>query len=151
MKPVAIAHGIVVGLMLVACGGSVAPASEQPGTTTKPDGGFAPAGQMVIEVNGQTFTAPITECSVDENNFFVQAKDQASNLALEARVFDAGAGWVVGASVTQNDISYIAASSTGPDPVISGRTLTATADFGQSTAELPVDVGQGTISATCPE
>lgn len=154
-------HSIVTGVALLAvalvgCGGANPPGAEQtaPGQSTPgqpapaPGGVAAPEGQIVIEVDGRTFSAPITECTVDANTFAALARDPATNLSLEARAFNLGAGWTVSASVTQDDLTYNAVSR-GVTPTIAGRSLNVTVDFARG-RDLPQDeVGPGQVSATC--
>lgn len=123
--------------------------TEAPDTDAQPGSGATAAeGEMIIEVDGRTFTGSVTECTIDENNFIVQARDESSGASMDARVFDAGAGWTVGATARQGDVSYAASSSDNVEPTIDGRTLTLTVDFGDANL---ADVGPGRISATCAE
>lgn len=144
----------LLALLLAACGGAGPAASPPPApdqSAPAPDGGaVAPEGQIVIQVDGRTFSAPITECRVEENNFLALARDPDANVSLEARASDIGAGWTVSASVTQNDLAFNAVSRTAT-PTITGRSLTVTVDFGRRGGDLPDgEVGPGQVSATCP-
>ena len=168
MRHLAASGTVLLATALIGCGGSgggpgssatvpdrtapfAASASPPAPVSSAASGGTAAAkGEMVLEVDGRTFTAPITQCHIDENNFIVAAKDPASGLAIEARVFNVGAGWTVSASVTEGSLAYTGVS-TDDEPAIDGRSLSVTLEFGRHTDELPVEVGSGHVSATCDD
>jgi hypothetical protein len=143
---------LALAVIVMACGDSANPSVAVPSigplasATTGEDGGSTTtAGELSVEVDGQTFTATAEpdSCTVTGDTFFIFARN--GDLVVTAQG-SADAGSV---SVMQGDETLYASASTDGQGQFEGRTITYTSEFVKGAGDQATNVGVGTATATC--
>ena len=131
-------------------GGSGSADDAGGGDAASSDASFPDEGMIVIEVDGQTFEAQISECLVNDTTFQVSPRPDGPGVSLSVSRI-AGESYVVQASAVREDGSqYNGSSAGGVHPTIDGNRVSFSVDFTLYGADL-ADVGEGHVSASCPE